>query len=321
MTDTISLLAGLQDGRRRSLARAITLVESTRRDHLEAAADLLDRLPPTPATSLRLGVTGPPGAGKSTLLDVLGLRLVEAGHRVAVLAIDPASQTGAGSILGDKTRMAALSTSTDAFIRPSPGSADAGGTARTTAESIRLCEAAGHDVVIVETIGVGQSETTVAGMVDLMLLLAPPGAGDDLQGIKRGVMELADVVAVTKHDGDLAADARRTASDYEAALHLTRRRRAPVVPVSALTGHGVDDLLDAIAAEIEDHRGTGAFDARRRAQRVAEFERWVERDLRRRAFTDGDAERRLADLREAVATDRRAARAAGMEAGALVARA
>ncbi len=244
-------LAGtLVQGDRRALARAITLVESTLATDRKTAEDLLAALLPRSGGALRLGVSGAPGAGKSTFIEALGTHLTALGKRVAVLAIDPSSQRSGGSILGDKTRMDRLARDPNAFIRPSPAGTTLGGVARRTREALLLVEAAGFDVVLVETVGVGQSETAVADMVDLFVLLVGPGAGDDLQGIKRGVMELADLVLVTKADGDLAPAARRAAADYRMALHLMRPRYAGLEPevrlVSALTGAGVSEAWDEI---------------------------------------------------------------------------
>src|SRR6478672_11136472 len=218
------------DGDRRALARAITLVESTRADHRAEAEALLAEVLPHVGNSVRVGISGAPGAGKSTFIEALGGYLVEQAHRVAVLAVDPSSTRSGGSILGDKTRMEQLTRSPLAFVRPSPTGGTLGGVARRTREALLLCEAAGFDVVLVETVGVGQSEVAVAGMVDCFMLLIAPAAGDELQGIKRGIMELADLVVVNKADGDLAAIAGITAADYANALHLVRPRIAAWVP-------------------------------------------------------------------------------------------
>lgn len=269
------LAAEVIAGDRRALAKAVTLVESTRQSDRARAGQLLAALAPHSEHALRVGVSGPPGAGKSTLLNRLGTRLVDDGHQVAVLAVDPASAVGGGSVLGDKTRMPDLA-NRGAFIRPSPGAGGRGGVAHATRPAILVCEAAGHDVVVVETIGVGQSEFGVAAMVDTMVLLVQPGAGDELQGIKRGVMELADVVAVTKADGELAPAARAAAADHRRALGLLRSRtlgwQPPVVLTSAVQGTGLDDLWDAV----RDHRAhlehSGQLSARRREQRLEWFE-------------------------------------------------
>jgi LAO/AO transport system kinase len=257
-------------GDRRSLARAITLVESTRADHREEAVALLDELLPATGGSVRVGISGAPGAGKSTFIEALGLYLVDHGHRLAVLAVDPSSSRSGGSILGDKTRMEMLSRRSEAFIRPSPSGGTLGGVARRTREALLVCEAAGHDVVLVETVGVGQSEIAVAGMVDVFALLLAPGAGDDLQGVKRGIVELADVVVVNKADGDLAAAAERTAADYANALHFLRSRtegwEVRVERASALLGEGIDRVWSAIEAHAGMLAETGLLGARRAEQ-------------------------------------------------------
>jgi LAO/AO transport system kinase len=262
------------EGDRRALARAITTVESTRADHRGEAAELLTEVLPHTGGAIRIGISGAPGSGKSTFIEAFGLRLIERGHRVAVLAVDPSSTRTGGSILGDKTRMGDLTRSDAAFVRPSPAAGTLGGVARRTREAMLLCEAAGFDVVMVETVGVGQSEVAVAGMVDLFLLVIAPGAGDELQGIKRGIIELADVVVVNKHDGALAAAARTTATDYSSALRLVRSRTTAwtprVVLVSALEGTGIDELWDTV----EEFRA--ALDAageleRRRAEQAREW--------------------------------------------------
>ena len=245
------LAAGIRSGDRRALARAITLVESSRTDDQERAAALLDEFVADAGGALRVGITGSPGVGKSTFIEAYGLHLVDEGHQVAVLAVDPSSQRTRGSILGDKTRMPGLASSPDAFIRPSPSGATLGGVARRTREAVTLCEAFGFDVVIIETVGAGQAEGAVADLVDVFVLLVGPGGGDDLQGIKRGIMELADLVVVTKADGDLAATARHTAADYRHALELLRPKEgadaAPVLACSALAGEGIPEVADAVA--------------------------------------------------------------------------
>ncbi|WP_341250270.1 methylmalonyl Co-A mutase-associated GTPase MeaB [Euzebya pacifica] len=266
-----TLAARLVEGDRRALARAITLVESTRPDHRTRAAALLDAVLPHTGTSIRLGVSGPPGAGKSTFLQAYGLHQIEdRGQRVAVLAVDPSSTQSGGSILGDKTRMPRLAARPEAFIRPSPAGDSLGGLARRTREVLLLCEAAGFDQVMVETVGVGQSETAVAGIIDTMVLLLPPGAGDDLQGIKRGVMELADVVVVTKADGDLAPAARMAAADARQGLALLRRRHPgwdpAVVLTSALEGRGIEEVADAVAAHHDHMTTSGQLAVLRRQQ-------------------------------------------------------
>jgi LAO/AO transport system kinase len=260
----------LRRGDRRSLARAITLAESTRPDHREEAVALLDELLPTTGRSVRVGISGAPGAGKSTFIEALGLHLIDRGHRLAVLAVDPSSTRSGGSILGDKTRMEELSRRSEAFIRPSPSGGTLGGVARRTREALLLCEAAGHDVVLVETVGVGQSEVAVAGMVDVFVLLLAPGAGDDLQGVKRGIVELADIVVVNKADGDLAPAAERTAADYANALHFLRPRtegwEVRVERASALLGEGIDRVWAAIEAHRAALSRTGLLEERRADQ-------------------------------------------------------
>jgi LAO/AO transport system kinase len=239
------------DGDRRALARAITLVESTRADHRADAEALLAEILPHVGGAVRVGISGAPGSGKSTFIEALGGHLVEQDHRVAVLAVDPSSTRSGGSILGDKTRMEQLTRSPLAFVRPSPTGGTLGGVARRTREALLLCEAAGFDVVLVETVGVGQSEVKVAAMVDLFLVLVAPGGGDELQGLKRGIMELADLVVVNKADGDLAATADHTAADYAAALHLVRPRTPVWTPrvltCSALTGLGIPEVWTTVA--------------------------------------------------------------------------
>ncbi len=264
------LADAVRAGDRRSLARAITLAESTRADHRDEAAGLLDELMAFTGGSTRVGISGAPGAGKSTFIEALGLNLVGAGHEVAVLAVDPSSTRGGGSILGDKTRMEQLSRSEHAFIRPSPSKGTLGGVARRTREAMLLCEAAGFDVVLVETVGVGQSEVAVAGMVDVFALLLAPGAGDELQGVKRGIVELADLVVVNKADGALADLARHTVSDYGHALHLLRARPdgwvARVVSCSALLGEGIGEVWSVVEEYIAKAKSSGSLATRRGEQ-------------------------------------------------------
>jgi LAO/AO transport system kinase len=260
-------------GDRRALAKAITLIESTRADHRAQADALLDALLPRAGRSMRIGVSGVPGVGKSTFIEALGLFLIEQGHRVAVLAVDPSSSVSGGSILGDKTRMERLSVDDAAFIRPSPTSGALGGVAEHTREALLLCEAAGFDIVIVETVGVGQSETAVAGMTDLFVLMQLPNAGDDLQAIKRGVMELADLVVINKADLDDAAATRAMAQITSAirvfGFHGNAAHAAPVLKLSALKGDGLDAFWQSVQAQARQRRDSGAFDARREKQRQA----------------------------------------------------
>ncbi|MEJ7584123.1 MAG: methylmalonyl Co-A mutase-associated GTPase MeaB [Acidimicrobiales bacterium] len=260
----------IRAGDRRALARGITLVESTRPDHRDDAIVLVESLLDETGGSIRLGISGPPGVGKSTFIEAFGSLLTGEDHRVAVLAVDPSSSRGGGSILGDKTRMEHLGRDDAAFIRPSPSGGELGGVARRTREALLLCEAAGFDVVLVETVGVGQSEIAVADLTDLFVLLASPTGGDDLQGIKRGIMELADLVVVTKADGDLATAARQVCADLGQALHLLRPRHAELAPeamlVSSRTGAGVAEVWDAVAAAHAVLRQSGALDRLRSEQ-------------------------------------------------------
>jgi LAO/AO transport system kinase len=263
---------GVLDGSRADIARAITLVESTRPDHRRVAQQVLTDLLPLAGQAIRVGITGVPGVGKSTFIDAFGTLLTGLGHRVAVLAVDPSSSRTGGSILGDKTRMQRLAVDPAAFIRPSPSSGTLGGVARATRESMVILEAAGYDVVLVETVGVGQSEISVAGMVDTFLLLALARTGDQLQGIKKGVLELADVIAVNKADGPHEKDARAAARELASALRLLQDPRAawrvPVLTCSAQEGTGLDEVWE----RIEQHRAmlesTGELERRRRDQQV-----------------------------------------------------
>ncbi len=267
---TEELTAALRRGDRRALARAITLVESTRPDHREEAERLVEVLLPDSGGAVRIGISGPPGAGKSTFIERFGLDGIALGRRIAVLAVDPASKRGGGAILGDKTRMAELARAPGAFIRPSSAGGKAGGVARHTREAILLCEAAGFDAVLVETVGIGQSETAAAEIVDFFVLILPPAAGDELQGIKRGVVELADLVLVNKADGEFAAAAHRSAADYASALQLLRpllpEWRVPVREVSALEGTGIGEVWDDVARFRAALEQSGAWSRRRAEQ-------------------------------------------------------
>lgn len=269
--DTVSILAdALRSGDRRALAQAITLVESTRDQHRAQAHELLAQLTAQTRQALRIGITGVPGAGKSTFIESLGLQMIGKGESVAVLTVDPSSAISGGSILGDKTRMPQLAASSDAFIRPSPSAGSEGGVGRHTREAIHLCEAAGFKLVIVETVGVGQSELRVAQMTDIFMLLLSPGAGDELQGIKRGIMELADIVLVNKCDGELLGAAQRTVGDYTAALRLMQPHtpgwQVPVLAISARTGEGISATVDAIGRFYEHSKEQGIFEMRRTHQ-------------------------------------------------------
>jgi LAO/AO transport system kinase len=298
-----ALAAGVLAGERAMLARAITLIESRRAEHRALADALLSALLPHTGAARRIGITGLPGVGKSTVIDQFGLNLIAEGRRVAVLAVDPSSSRTGGSILGDKTRMSRLSLQAEAFIRPSPTGRTLGGVTRATRETMLLCEAAGFDVVLVETVGVGQSENAVSAMVDFFLVLLLPGAGDELQGLKKGLIELADMIAINKADGALEARAKATAADYKAALHILTPRDAawapPVLTISALQNRGLDRLW----TEIERHReitiASGAFAAKRRDQAVAWMHDLIEAGLRQTLETPKVRER-LAALEDQV---------------------
>ncbi|HEV2334342.1 MAG TPA: methylmalonyl Co-A mutase-associated GTPase MeaB [Stellaceae bacterium] len=272
------LAAAVRYGDRRALARAVTLVESTRTADRRAAEQLIEAILLATGGATRIGISGPPGAGKSTFIERFGLDGIARGRRIAVLAVDPGSKRGGGAILGDKTRMAELARAPDAFIRPSSAGAASGGVARRTREAILVCEAAGFDTVIVETVGAGQSETAVADMVDMFLLILPPAAGDELQGLKRGIIELADLILVNKADGSLLDHATRAAAEYSNALNLIRPRvaewQATVRAVSALTGSGVDAVWDEVARFRAALQGSGAWDKRRAEQARAAL--WAE---------------------------------------------
>ena len=248
--NAVSLIEGIRAGDRRSLARAITFAESTRAEHRVIADAVLEAILPATGNAVRIGISGPPGVGKSTFIEAFGNHIIDQGHQLAVLAVDPSSRRTGGSILGDKTRMGELVNRSEAFIRPSPGGSQLGGVARRTREAMLLCEAAGFDVIIVETIGVGQSEVAVSDMVDLFALLVSPGGGDELQGIKRGIMELADVVIVNKADGDLAPAAARTRGDYASAVHLLRPKwnawATEVLACSALNQNGISEIWESV---------------------------------------------------------------------------
>jgi LAO/AO transport system kinase len=268
--ETAALADDVLGGNRRALARAITLIESTRPDHRAAARYLLERVMPRAGNSIRLGITGVPGVGKSTFVEALGNHVIDQGHRVAVLTVDPSSAISGGSILGDKTRMEMLSRRPEAYIRPSPAGKTLGGVTRRSREALVLCEAAGFDVIIVETVGVGQSETKVAEMTDMFMLLLLPGGGDELQGIKRGIMELADLILINKADDDLQALAGRSAAEYRSALRLLHPRlegwKVEVQTCSARDGVGITEAWKAVLAHREVLEATGQFTARRAAQ-------------------------------------------------------
>jgi LAO/AO transport system kinase len=278
--DVPALVEGVLAGDRRAVARAITLVESHRTDHRERAQELLVELLPHAGAARRVGISGVPGVGKSTFIDQLGVTLTAAGSRVAVLAVDPSSARSGGSILGDKTRMARLSVDPQAFIRPSPTSGTLGGVAQATRESMVVVEAAGYDVVLVETVGVGQSEITVAEMVDSFLFLTLARTGDQLQGIKRGILEIADVIAVNKADGPGAPDARKAARELAGAIRMLRGHgedwQVPVLTCAGLTGEGLDEVWAKLVEHQDRRRASGAFDEQRRSQQV----RWTRQLVR-----------------------------------------
>jgi len=303
-----ALALGIKAGERATLARAITLIESKRADHRNAAHHLVQELLPATGKAVRLGITGAPGAGKSTAIDALGTFLTAQGHKVAVLAVDPSSTRTGGSILGDKTRMARLATDPNAFVRPSPSSGTLGGVAAKTRETMLLCEAAGYDVVLVETVGIGQSETTVADMTDFFLVLMLPGAGDELQGLKKGIVELADMIAVNKADGDNIARARLAAAEYRAALNILAPHSAnwspPVLTFSALTGDGIALLWAQVLSHKEKMTASGELATRRREQQVKWMWTMLEERLTARLRSDPSVRGKVKAAEAAVAAGR-----------------
>jgi LAO/AO transport system kinase len=306
--DVSALARRVRGGERAALARAITLIESRRADHQRAARRLVQELLPETGKAVRVGITGMPGVGKSTTIDTLGTHLTARGHKVAVLAVDPSSSRTGGSILGDKTRMARLANDPLAFVRPSPASGTLGGVAAKTRETMLVCEAAGHDVMLVETVGIGQSETAVADMTDFFLVLMLPGAGDELQGLKKGVIELADMIAVNKADGDNIPRANRAAAEYRAALHILAPRSPtwspPVLTYSAATGTGIAEVWGQVLAHRERMQATGEFAARRREQQVKWMWAMIEERLAGRLKSDPALKSRLAALETEVAAGR-----------------
>lgn len=319
MEDVTELAQKLRSGDRRALARAITLVESGRADHRARADDLLEAVADPERQALRIGMSGTPGVGKSTFIEAFGCMLTTQDLRVAVLAVDPSSTRSGGSILGDKTRMERLARDPKAFIRPSPSQTQLGGVARRTRDAIALCEAAGFDVVLIETVGVGQSETIVAEMSDLFVLLLAPAGGDELQGVKRGIMEIADLVLVNKADGDLKAAATRTVADYAGALRLMRHRGGDpegyplAMPVSAIEEIGLDAAWAAMQELAEYRRKTGFWDERRASQSRRWFEDEVRLGLLARLQSDPSAEAAMDTLRAQVTKGVRAPSAAAAE--------
>ncbi|MCE5289325.1 MAG: methylmalonyl Co-A mutase-associated GTPase MeaB [Nocardiaceae bacterium] len=295
-------------GNRAALSRGITLVESTRADHREQAQKLLLELLPNSGKAIRIGITGVPGVGKSTFIDAFGMYLLEKGHRVAVLAVDPSSTRTGGSILGDKTRMARLAADRRSYIRPSPTAGTLGGVAKATRETMVLLEAAGYDVILVETVGVGQSEVTVAGMVDVFCFLTLARTGDQLQGIKKGVLELADLVAVNKADGQYATQAKAAAKELAGALRLIHPRdslwRPPVITMSGLEGIGLDTFWETILKHRQVLTDAGQFDENRRRQQVEWMWSMVHDQLLRRLASNPDVK----GIRREVESDVRAGR-------------
>ncbi len=299
------LASGVRAGDRTLLGRAITLIESNAPHHQADAQSLLKLLLPDTGNSIRLGITGVPGAGKSTLIEALGQYVIDKGHRVAVLAVDPSSSLTRGSILGDKTRMQTLSTNDNAFIRPSPSGGTLGGVARKTRESMLLFEAAGYDVIIVETIGVGQSEITVRSLVDFFLLIQLAGAGDELQGIKRGVMELADCIAVNKADGDNEQRAKTAAADLERAVHYlqpaTEGWTTKVMTVSALAGVNIEMAWSTVEEFVAIAKTNGAFETRRRSQQTEWLHAMIRERLAERFYSDPRVAAHLNEIEHDVA--------------------
>ncbi|MDA7577645.1 MAG: methylmalonyl Co-A mutase-associated GTPase MeaB [SAR92 clade bacterium] len=297
MTQARKTLADqVRQGDRRALAKAITLAESTRDDHRQQTAELLETLIPDAGNSIRIGISGAPGVGKSTFIEVLGSHLIKLGHSVAVLAVDPSSAVTGGSILGDKTRMETLAFAEKAFVRPSPAGSTLGGVARRTRESMLLCEAAGFDIILVETVGVGQSETTVADMTDMFLLLLLPAGGDELQGIKRGIMELADLILVNKADGDQVALAARTMGDYRSAVQFLASRfddwQTPVMSCSSINDEGIVEVWGQVDAFKKILSETGQLQQRRAEQAKA----WMWSEMTESLVADLKADERIRSL-------------------------
>ena len=318
-TPTAELAGRIRQGDRLALARVITMVESRRADHRAASDALLEELARSRREALRIGLSGTPGVGKSTFIEAFGLMLTGQGLRVAVLAVDPSSTRTGGSILGDKTRMERLSRDLHAFIRPSPSQTHLGGVARRTRDAVALCEAAGFDIVLIETVGVGQSETIVAEMSDLFVLLIAPAGGDELQGVKRGIMETADLILVNKADGDLKAAATRTAADYSGALSLLRRRDgdAPgfpkVLTVSALENKGLAEAWTAMQTLADFRRETGNWADRRARQATRWFEDEVRQGLLARLRDDSSSDTAMTELGRAVSRGDRSPSSAAAE--------
>ncbi len=322
LPDIPKLRDSLLSGDRAALARAITLVESKRADRRQGARELLEAVLPRTGKAVRVGITGVPGVGKSTLIDALGTNLTSQGHRVAVLAVDPSSSRTGGSILGDKTRMARLSADRNAYIRPSPSSGTLGGVAARTRETMLLCEAAGFDVILVETVGVGQSETAVADLTDFFLVLMLPGAGDELQGIKKGIIELADMIAVNKADGDGAERARAAAAEYRAALHILAPASSlwtpPVITVSGIANEGLDALWAHVRSHHDRLEARGEIAARRRRQDIKWMWAMIEERLHQRLHGDKEIRARIRSLEAMVGSGETSATHAAEEIAAIL---
>jgi len=308
---------GVLEGNRRVVAKTITLVESSLPAHQNLAKMIIDNLSPYSGKAVRIGITGVPGVGKSAFIECFGMMLLKDEHRIAVLAVDPSSKISGGSVMGDKTRMERLSVEESAFIRPSPSGGTLGGVARKTRETMIVCEAAGFDVMIVETVGVGQSETTVASMVDFFLLLMLSGAGDELQGIKKGVVELADAIAITKADGDNIEKAKRATKEYKTALHLINPSSfnwmPPVVTCSAVTLEGINEIWDVVLNHRENKKGTGEFDEKRKKQAVDWMWSLVEQGLKDQFSKIPDVRQMLPKLTKEVERGKTAPTAAAYE--------
>ncbi len=306
MTTIQQLADGVRSGNIRSLAKAITLIESRNPDHANDAVELLDTLLPDSGDSIRIGISGVPGVGKSTFIEAFGMNLLQAGHRVAILAVDPSSQLSGGSILGDKTRMEELAREQNAFIRPSPSGTTLGGVAKKTRETMLLCEAAGYDIIIIETVGVGQSEITVASMVDFFLLLQLANAGDELQGIKKGVMEIADAIVINKAEGDNRPRAELARQQYENALHLLKPKsshwQVPALLCSALYNEGIDDIWQQILTFIAIMKKSGEFEEKRRLQATDWMWAMVMNDLKDLFMRDKNVAALIDQVQTGVAT-------------------
>lgn len=298
------LVSGVLAGDRVKLARTITLIESNAQAHFEKSHNVLQKLLPDTGKSIRIGISGVPGAGKSTLIEALGIFLINQGHKVAVLTIDPSSSITKGSILGDKTRMEKLSRENNCFIRPSPSGGALGGVARKSRETILVCEAAGYDIILIETVGVGQSEITVRSMVDFFLLVQIAGAGDELQGIKKGVMEISDAIAVNKADGDNETKANIARSEYATALHYlqpaTEGWSSKALAVSALTGKGIEELWNTISEFIEQTKSSGIFNKRRDNQKIEWVFKMVEDELLDSFYTNEEIKNGIPSTKEQV---------------------